>query len=164
VKADQVVPHGTYGRLDDDAVADAPLCHVCGRWVKNWVQRARLSHELSAADYRELAGLNRVTRLITPTMQERLREASAPVIARLQAEGKLRHWDEGLVKWQRDKAAAVDVLHEGLRREGRQNRSAGFTAERRQDDDSADDTPRSDDGANGAGDSNDALGSEDGQG
>ena len=97
-------------------------------------------------------------------MQERLRETSAPVIARLRAEGKLRRWDEDPEKCQRDKAAAVGVLHEGLRSEGRQNRGASFTAERRQDDDSADDTPRPDDSANGAGDSNDALVSEDGQG
>lgn len=67
--------HGTYGRLDYDAVEDALLCHVCGRWVKNLAQHACLSHKLSAADYREL-------------------EVSMPVIARLRAEGKLRRWHE----------------------------------------------------------------------
>ena len=92
-----------------------------------------LQHHLTAADYRGRAGLNCTTRLITPTMEEQLRQTSAPVIARLRAEGKLRRWDEDPEKWQHDKAAAVDVLHEGLRREGSQNRSAGFTADRRQD-------------------------------
>jgi hypothetical protein len=42
------------------------------------------------------------TRVITPTMRERLRETSAPLIAQLRAEGKPRRWDEDAEKWQHD--------------------------------------------------------------
>ena len=125
--------HGTYGRLEYDEETDALLCRVCGGGYRNLAQHARLAHGLSADAYRELAGLNRQTRLITPSLRDRLREAAAPTIARLRAEGCLRNWAEDPERWARDKAAAVEALRGGLRAEGKGNRSGAFTTERRRE-------------------------------
>ncbi len=123
---------GEIGRLEYDPIEDALLCHVCGGWYHNLAQHVRLRHHMSASDYREYAGLNRQTRLITPTMRERLRDLTAPLIARLRAEGKLRRWDEDPDKWARNKAAAEEVLHQGMSMEARWRRRQSFTEERRQ--------------------------------
>ena len=112
-----VTPHSEYGRLDYDPVEDAFCCHVCGGWYHNLAQHARLCHGLLAAEYRQYAGLNRQTRLVTPSVRERLREVSAPLIERLRAEGKLKRWDEDPDKWARDKAAAVATIQQGMRAE-----------------------------------------------
>ena len=84
--------HGAHGRLEYDAGADALLCRVCGGSCRNLAQHARRAHGLSADEYRELAGLNRGTRLVAPSIREKLRERAAPLIAQLRAEGKLRTW------------------------------------------------------------------------
>ena len=118
---------GTVGRLDYDALTDALCCHVCGEWKRNLAQHARLAHRLSADAYRALAGLNRTTKLVTPTMRARLRDVGVPVIERLRAEGRLRRWDEDREKFRRDKAAAVAAIRQGLRPEGRRRRSEAFT-------------------------------------
>jgi hypothetical protein len=125
--------HAAFGRLEHDPEADALRCHVCGHGFRNLAQHARRTHGLDAAAYRELAGLNRRTRLVTPSLSERLREATAPTIARLRAEGKLRNWGEDPERLSRDKAAAVEALHGGLRAEGRDHRREWFTEERRRD-------------------------------
>ncbi|GIW07417.1 MAG: hypothetical protein KatS3mg060_2222 [Dehalococcoidia bacterium] len=125
---------GTLGRLDYDALTDALCCHICGQWKRNLAQHARLAHRLSADAYRALAGLNRTTKLVTPTMRTRLREVGVPVIERLRAEGRLRRWDEDREKFRRDKAAAVEAIRQGLRQEGRRRRSEAFTtADERRD-------------------------------
>jgi Zn finger protein HypA/HybF involved in hydrogenase expression len=124
--------HGTYGRLDYDEVIDGLLCHCCGRWYRNLAQHARLAHGVGADDYRDLAGLNRQTRLVTPTMRAAIRERTAPLIARLRDEGKLRHWGEDRERWEADKAAAVETLHDGIRPEGRARRREALTPERRE--------------------------------
>ncbi len=123
---------GTFGRLDYDALTDALCCHICGEWKRNLAQHALLAHRLSADAYRDLAGLNRTTKLVTPTMRARLREVGVPVIERLRAEGRLRRWDEDREKFRRDKAAAVAAIRQGLRPEGQRRRSEAFsTAEER---------------------------------
>jgi hypothetical protein len=53
------------------------------------------------------------------------------LIARLRGEGKLRSWNEDPEKWQRNKAEAVTVLHDGLSPEASAHRSQAFTEERR---------------------------------
>lgn len=123
---------GTYGRLDYDNIADRLLCHVCGGWYRNLAQHVRLTHGWTADDYREYAGLNRQTRLITPTMRARLREQSLPLIERLRAEGKLKRWNEDPEKWRRDKAAAVETIHQGLRSEASRHRRDSWSEEDRQ--------------------------------
>lgn len=60
---------GAFGRLDYDALTDALSCYVCARWKRNLAQHARLAYRLSADAYRALAGLNRSTKLVTPTMR-----------------------------------------------------------------------------------------------
>lgn len=127
------LPHGVHGRLDYDEAADAILCYVCGGWYRNLAQHARRAHGLEAAAYRDLAGLNRGTRLVTPSIRERLRERAAPLIAGLRAEGKLRNWGEDPERLTRDKSAAVEALRGGLRAEGRGNRREAFTEERRRE-------------------------------
>lgn len=67
-------------------------------------QHARLTHGLSAAEFRDLAGLNRTTRLVCHGKRTRLREIALPTIARLRAECK---------------ALATAVIEEGVRPEGR---------------------------------------------
>ena len=119
---------GTLGRLDCDPIADTLLCHACGKPYRNLAHHARLAHGFTADEYREFAGLNRQTRLMTPGLRARLREVTAPTIARLRAEGKLRRWNEDPEKWHRDKAAAVEVVREGLRLEGREHRRESFAA------------------------------------
>jgi hypothetical protein len=118
---------GTFGRLDYDPLTDALCCHVCGQWKRNLAQHARLAHRLTSDEYRALAGLNRTTKLVTPTIRARLREVSVPLIERLRAEGRLRRWDEDREKFRRDKAAAVEAIRQGLRPEGRRRRIAAFT-------------------------------------
>jgi hypothetical protein len=125
------LPYGQRGTLDYDPVDGTLLCHVCGGRYRNLAQHARLAHGLAADDYRALAGLNRQTRLITPEMRARLREVTAPTIAKLRARGKLKRWNEDPEKWRADKAAAVETLHEGLRPEGRQSQAARWTPETR---------------------------------
>lgn len=125
------VPAGADGRLEYDEGADALRCRVCGGWHRNLAQHARLAHGLSADAYRALAGLNRGTRLVSPGVSARLREATAPLIARLRAEGKLRNWGEDPERLARAKARAVEALREGLRPEGRESRRASWTAEGR---------------------------------
>jgi hypothetical protein len=118
-----MIAYGTYGTLTIAEENDTLLCHVCGAWKRNLASHARRAHRLSADAYRELAGLNRQTRLVSPGMRAQLRETTAPLIARLRAEGKLRTWREDRDRWTRDKAAAVQTLRqEGLRAEGRQHR------------------------------------------
>lgn len=124
---------GELGRLEYDPVEDALLCHVCGRWYKNLAQHARRAHQLEADDYRELAGLNRQTRLVTPTIRERLRASAIPLIARLRAEGKLRRWDEDPEKWRQAKESAAEVLRKGLRAEGSRHRRESWNDERLQE-------------------------------
>lgn len=101
---------GTFGRLDYDALTDALHCHICGEWKRNLAQHARLAHRLTSDEYRALAGLNRTTKLVTPTMRARLREVGVPVIERLRIEGRLGRWDEDREKFRRDKAAEVDAI------------------------------------------------------
>lgn len=124
-------PFGELGRLEYDPVQDALLCHVCGGWYRSLAQHARLAHRLLADDYRELAGLNRQTALVTPTMRERLRTVAAPLIAQLRAEGKLRRWDEDPERWRECKEAAVETIRQGLRAEGSQHRQESWDGERR---------------------------------
>jgi hypothetical protein len=124
-------PFGTLGPLEYDSIEDAQRCHVCGAGKRNLAQHARLAHGLTADAYRELAGLNRQTRLITPTLRARLRETTAPLIAGLRAAGKLRRWDEDAEKLRHAKAAAVVQLRAGLSPEGRQHQHAAMTDERR---------------------------------
>lgn len=120
------------GRLDYDADSDLLRCHVCGRRYRFLAQHARLAHGLTADDYRGLAGLNRQTRLMAAGMRARIRENTAPLIARLREEGKLKNWAEDRDKWARDKQAAVEVIREGLRTEGRDARRASWDADRRE--------------------------------
>lgn len=127
----QEIHYGTPGRLDYDPVSETLLCHMCGRGLCNLAQHVRLSHGLQADEYRALVGLNHQTRLITPALSARLREVTAPRHARLRAEGKLTRFDEDPEKWRRATAAAVEVLHEGLRLEGRERKRASFDEERR---------------------------------
>lgn len=124
-------PFGELGRLEYDPVADALLCHVCGGPYRNLAQHARLAHGLPADDYRKLAGLNRQTPLMTPTMRERLRAVVIPLIARLRKEGKLRRWDEDPERWRRCKDAAVQAIRGGLRAEGSNHRRESWDGERR---------------------------------
>lgn len=126
-KTPDVTRFGAFGHLDYEALIDALCCHVCGQWKRNLAQHARLAHRLSADAYRALAGLNRTTKLVTPTMRARLREVGVPLIERLRAEGRLRRWDEDREKFRRDKAAAVEAIRQGLRPEGRRRRSDAFT-------------------------------------
>ena len=102
---------GTLGRLEYDPLEDRLLCHVCGGWFRNLAQHARLTHGWTVDDYRASAGLNRQTRLIAEGLRERLRQQTAPLIARLQAEGKLRNWGEDRQRWAEDKAKAAGLLH-----------------------------------------------------
>lgn len=95
------------------------------------MQHARLTHDLAADEYRELAVLNHQTRLITPSMRDRLREGTAPVIPRLRSEERLRDWTEDCGHWERDKAAAIGTFRQGLRAEGRERRREAFDEERR---------------------------------
>jgi len=127
----QEIRYGTPGHLAYDPVSETLLCHLCGRSLRNLAQHVRLSHGLLADEYRALVGLNRQTRLITPALSARLREVTAPRTARLRAEGKLTRFDEDPEKWRRATAAAVEVLHEGLRPEGRARKRASFDEERR---------------------------------
>lgn len=124
-------PFGEVGRLEYDPVEDALLCHVCGGHYHNLAQHARLTHHLGASEYRKVAGLNRQTPLVTPTMRERLREVAIPLIARLRTEGKLRRWDEDPNRWRECKEAAVQAVREGLRAEGSQHRRESWDPERR---------------------------------
>jgi len=123
---------GTLGRLDYDPIEDRLLCHLCGHWYHSLASHAWRAHQLTAAEYRELAGLNHQTRLITPTLRERLREVTAPLIARLRAEGKLRNWGEDRDRWEEDKAIATEVLHGGLRPEHARHSRERWTEEDRQ--------------------------------
>jgi Zn finger protein HypA/HybF involved in hydrogenase expression len=125
-------PYGTSGRLELDELEDRLLCHVCGGWFRGLAQHARLAHGLTADEYRELAGLNRQTRLVSPGMRAKLRETTAPLIARLRAEGKLRNWREDPGRWARDKAAAVEALREGMRPETSLHRSEALADPDRQ--------------------------------
>ncbi|MCC6475369.1 MAG: MucR family transcriptional regulator [Burkholderiales bacterium] len=127
---DNVPPFGQVGTIERDPLEDRLRCHVCGRWCRNLAQHARLAHELAAAEYRATFGLNRQTRLVSDGMRERLREAAAPVIARLRAEGRLRNWGEDRERFQRDKAAAVEAIRQGMRPEASARRREAFADER----------------------------------
>ena len=123
---------GRLGLLDYDAADDTLQCHVCGKRFRNLAQHARIAHSLNADEYREWFSLNRSTRLMSPGMRDRLREVTAPTIAKLRAEGKLRNWAEDADRFARDKAAAVETIRQGLREEAREKRRASWTEERRQ--------------------------------
>lgn len=127
------VRFGVYGRLDRAPIDGRLICHVCGAGYTNLAQHARLAHGLDAVGYRELAGLNQTTRLMSDDYRARIREASAPLIARLRAQGKLRNWGEDRQKFVADKAAAVAALNSGLAAEAREHRRASWTPERRAD-------------------------------
>jgi hypothetical protein len=73
--------HGTLGVLECDEFEDKLRCHLCGDWYRNLAQHVRLVHGLSAHEYREIAGLNRQTRLVSPGMRAHLREITAPFLA-----------------------------------------------------------------------------------
>ncbi len=119
---------GELGRLEHDPATDTLRCHFCGEGFRNLAQHARRFHGLSAADYRELAGLNRGTRLISQGVRENLREVTAPLYERLRAEGRMRRWDEDPALLAKSKAAAVAVTKRGLRPEGRQRRRENWEA------------------------------------
>ncbi|MCL4371077.1 MAG: hypothetical protein M1401_03375 [Chloroflexi bacterium] len=121
-------PYGEVGRLERDEDGRL-LCHACGRYCHSLAQHARLAHGLEADDYREWAGLNRQTRLVSETMRERLRAATAPIIERLRAQGKLRNWGEDRQRWAEDKAEAVTAIEQGLRPEASQHRSEAFAGD-----------------------------------
>ena len=108
------------GRLEIDPDTGRLCCHLCGAWWVNLAQHALLKHGVSASEYRELAGLNRTTRLMSASRREQIRKAALPLIERLRAAGKLRRWNEDPEKFARDKAAAVAVIREqGLTPEAR---------------------------------------------
>jgi len=111
------------GHLEYDEDNDALLCHLCGAWKRNLASHALRAHRISANDYRELAGLNRQTRLMVPSLRERLAVVGRENIEQARAAGKLPNWAEDPEKWRRDKAAAVEAIREGLRPEGRHHRS-----------------------------------------
>jgi len=126
--AELLLPRGALATDDDGAL----LCHVCGLAYQRLAQHARLAHGLGAHEYRVLAGLNRQTVLFSTRERARLREQTAPLIARLRAEGALRTWAEDPERWARAKREAVAVLREeGLRPEGRARRRQAVTPERR---------------------------------
>lgn len=118
---------GTIGRLEYDEGSDAFLCHVCGQWKRNLASHAMRAHNISPDEFRELAGLNRQTRLLVPSLRERLAVIGRPNIERARAAGKLPNWAEDPDKWRRDKANAVEAIREGIRAEGRYRRSAAFS-------------------------------------
>lgn len=120
-----------YGRLDSDPVDGRLLCHVCGNAYRNLAQHARLAHGLDAHGYREFAGLNRTTRLMSAEYRDQIRVTSAPLIAKLRAAGKLRTWAEDRQKLAADKAAAVAALNSGLAAEALEHRRASWTEEKR---------------------------------
>jgi hypothetical protein len=125
--------HGTFGCLDVSVEDDRLLCCVCGHWFRNLAQHARIAHSLTADEYRAVAGLNRQTKLFSPGLRRRFSEITAPLIARLRAEGKLKRWDEDPERFRETKAAAVETLRqEGIAPEGRGRRRASWTDERRQ--------------------------------
>lgn len=125
--------NGMIGQLEYDEDLDAFLCHLCGAWKRNLAAHALRAHRITSDEYRELAGLNRQTRLMVPSLRERLASVGRPNIERARAAGKLPNWAEDRDKWRRDKAAAVEAIREGLRAEGRYRRSAAFsTPEERQ--------------------------------
>lgn len=51
-------PFGELGRLEHDDLDDTLLRHVCGGHLRNLAQHARLAHDLTDDDYRELAVLS----------------------------------------------------------------------------------------------------------
>ncbi len=57
---------GVLGRVEYDPVADALLCHVCGRWRRGLSRHLRRVHHLDANAYRVLAGLGDRVRLTVP--------------------------------------------------------------------------------------------------
>nr|MBP7868320.1 hypothetical protein [Acidobacteriota bacterium] len=116
------LPYGESGVMDYDPLTDSLRCHFCGERFKNLAQHARKVHGLSSSDYRELAGLNRRTRLISQGVRERLREVTAPRCERLRAEGRKRSWGEDPELLARAKAAAVEASKSGMRPEGRRHR------------------------------------------
>lgn len=107
------------------------LCHFCGRWYSGLAHHARLAHSLLAKEYRELAGLNRTTPLVSPGVAAKLRVAFVPLRERLRAEGKLRRFDEDPEKWRICKEKATQSIREGLRPEARRHRSESWDDERR---------------------------------
>jgi hypothetical protein len=127
------VSYGRRGHLEYDPDEDRLLCHLCGGWFRSLASHARRAHSLSANDYRELAGLNRQTHLLSPGMRSRLREVTAPTITRLRAEGALRNWGEDAERRQRDKQAAISAIREGLRAEGSEHRRQSWSEERRRE-------------------------------
>lgn len=110
---------GEYGRLAVDEAGERLACAVCGGWYASLASHARRAHRLAAEEYRDFAGLNRQTRLIAPALRTRLREQTAPLIARLRAEGRLRRWNEDPERFRQAKAAAVAALREGMAEERR---------------------------------------------
>ena len=116
--------------IDDDG--SRIQCHVCGDWYINLAQHAYLKHGLPAHMYKEQAGLNHSTKLMSPNYRDRIREKSLPLIAKLRSEGKLRRWHEDKEKLADDKKAAIQTLRlDGIRPEGILRRKASFTPERR---------------------------------
>lgn len=123
--------HSPPGTLEYDPDADRLRCTVCGNWYRNLAQHARLTHGLSAADYRELAGLNRTTALMAPGLRDHQRTVQAPRLRRLHAEGRIVTWADDPAWFAEVKSQAVQALRDGLRPEARQRRRALWDEARR---------------------------------
>lgn len=119
------------GRLEIADDGERLRCHLCGGAYANLGQHARLAHGIPAADYRALCGLNRTTPLIAPALRERYREQQGPRLRRLHAEGRIMTWRDDPEWFAAAKGAAVDVIREGMRPEGRANRRAAWDDARR---------------------------------
>jgi len=126
-------PFGQLGRLACDPSEDRILCHFCGGWYRQLAQHARLTHGLTADAYREMAGLNRTTPLVSPGIQAHMREVGAPILAQARADGTTPTWDKHPELLQAAKAAAAETRRKGLRPEGSRHRKESWDEDRRRE-------------------------------
>lgn len=125
------IQHGEFGTLAIDSVDGRLQCHHCGVWRRNLAAHVLRAHRVRPDEYRALVGLNRQTRLFSADLRAEVRQRTRPLIASLRAKGKLRNWGEDRERFERDKAAAIDTLHDGLRGEGVRHRRESYTPEDR---------------------------------
>jgi len=131
VTVEEIVPRGTFQR------SAAPRAFILGRSFVTAVAHVPFgAYPTScvpyyAADYRELAGLNRTTPLIAPGLRERHRQRQGPRLRRLHAEGRIVTWADDPDWFAAVKSQAVQALRDGLRPEARQRRRALWDEARR---------------------------------
>ena len=67
--------YGYYGVLLFDAKSDKVQCHLCGTWEHSVAHHLKKEHNITAAQYKEVVGLNKKTALISESYRARLIKA-----------------------------------------------------------------------------------------